>query len=105
LAAAQFDLLLKSSANGVLKTRRDDEVLLFRLFLCMLLQNQGDLANFYLDHLSQSGETPAWYYANAARFFRNNKKSEARRLLSTAKILYPNKMAFFDASNDLLGYR
>lgn len=97
VAASQFDRMLES--------RPEDQVLLFRLFLCELLQNHEDLANSYLSRLSQSGETPAWFYANAARLFRINKKSEARKLLNTAKILYPDKTAFFDASNELLGYR
>ena len=97
VAAAQFDHMLES--------RPEDEVLLFRLFLCELLQNHEDLANSYLARLPQSGGTPAWYYAHAAALFRINKKSEARALLKTAKILYPDKTAFFDASNELLGYR
>jgi len=97
VAAAQLENMLKS--------RPDDEILLFRLFVCELLQNRDDLASYYLGRLPQSGETPAWYYANAVRLFRINKKSEARALLNTAKSLYPDKTAFFDASNELLGYR
>jgi len=97
VAAAQFDQMLES--------RPEDQVLLFRLFLCELLQNHEDLANSYLARLSHWGESPAWYYANAARLFRIEKKSEARKLLNIGKILYPDKTAFFDASIELLGYR
>ncbi|MEI8310604.1 MAG: hypothetical protein WCH98_07605, partial [Verrucomicrobiota bacterium] len=108
---AEVDFVTKSypaaatKFHGMLTSRPDDEVLLFRLFLCELLQNHEGQAKFYLDRISISGQTPAWYYANAARLFRINKKSEARALLNTAKILYPEKTAFFDASNELLGYR
>jgi len=95
-ATAQF--------RRMLDARPQDEILLYRLFLCALLENNTDLANSCLDRLSPAGTTPAYYYANAARQFQNKNIPEARKFLSTAKTFYPGKTAFFDSSNQLLGF-
>ena len=96
-ASARFESLLKSHPN--------DEILLYRIFLCQLILNDGKRADICLESLSPSGSTPAWYYAKAARLFRNNNKPEARKLVFTAKTVYPGKTEFFDSSNELLGFR
>jgi tetratricopeptide (TPR) repeat protein len=108
---AEVDFVTKNypaAATGflnMLDSRPDDEILLFRLFLCELLQSNDAGADSYLGRIPISGQTPAWYYANAARLFHTGKNSDARKLLNSARILYPDKTAFFDASNQLLGFR
>jgi hypothetical protein len=89
----------------MLEDRPGNEILLFRLFLCALLQKHAVQADELLALLPSGGTTPAWYYANAARLFADKKGSEARKIVATARILYPDKTAFFDATLQVLDQR
>jgi tetratricopeptide (TPR) repeat protein len=83
----------------------EKDVVHFRIFLCELLQGHDDLAAIEQQTLPQGGATAAYYYAEAARLYRLGKKSEARELVKTAQMLYPQQTNFFDATFELLGFR
>lgn len=85
--------------------RPSDEVLMFRVFLCALLQNNKSEADLYFSCLSPAGKTAAWHYAKAARFFQEKEVGLAQKNIEQARLLYPNKTAFFDATFEQLNWR
>jgi len=80
-----------------------DETVLFRLYLCALLQNDPD-ADRYAGKLSTAGLTPALKYATAARLIRQNQNAEARKLLDQARTLFSGQTAFYDATFRQIGF-
>jgi len=98
----------KAAANlfhSILDARPGEEVLIFRMYLCELMQGNERQAREYFAQLPPAGLTPAWYYANAARLFRDKKKSDARKMVAAARTLYPGKVAFFDSTFETLNFR
>lgn len=91
--------------QNLLKARPTDEVLLFRIYLCALMENQPRLAESTLENFPPVGKTPARQYAEAARLYSEKKAGEARKILATARVLYPEKTRFFDSSLKILGYQ
>ncbi len=91
--------------TNILQDHPREEVVLFRLYLCELLQGHDFQAKEYLHSLTPASSTPAWYYAEAAREFRDKNKSEGRRLVGTARTLYPERTAFFDSTFEVLNFR
>jgi tetratricopeptide (TPR) repeat protein len=89
----------------LLNARPTDEVLLFRIYLCALMENQPRLAAATLEKFPPVGKTPARQYAEAARLYSEKRAGEARKILSTARVLYPEKTKFFDSSLKILGYQ
>jgi tetratricopeptide (TPR) repeat protein len=85
--------------------RPDDEFITFRLFLCALFLEDRTHQEAYLQKLSPTGKTPAWFYASAARLYLEQKRVEARRLLDRAAAFYPDNTGFFDATFNKLGFR
>ena len=91
--------------QALLQARPTDEVLLFRVYLCALIQNKSVLAQETFEKFPPVGKTPARQYAEAVRLYSGNKPGEARKLVDSAKVLYPKKTKFFDSSLNLLGYQ
>ncbi len=88
----------------LLNARPTDEVLLFRVFLCALMQNEPKVADKTFEKFPPMGKTPARQYAEAVRLYSENRGGEARKLVDSARVLYPEKTKFFDSSLSLLGY-
>lgn len=91
--------------QSLLRARPRDEVLLFRVYICALMQNESILAAETLEKFPSMGKTPARQYAEAVRLYSEKRAGEARRLVDSARVLYPEKTKFFDSSLNLLGYR
>ncbi len=89
----------------LLNARPTDEVLLFRVYICALKRNEPKVAAETLEKFPPVGKTPARQYAEAVRLYSENKAGEARKLVASAKVLYPEKTKFFDSSLSLLGYQ
>ncbi|MEI6338972.1 MAG: tetratricopeptide repeat protein [Verrucomicrobiota bacterium] len=105
---AEIEFILKNYPEAerrfleVQRARPRDETILFRLYLCALMQNNPD-ADRHFQKLSPAGRTPAWQYATAARLIRENKNAEARKILDQAHILYSGKTAYYDTTFRQIG--
>lgn len=65
-----------------------NELLLFKCFLCQLLLDQMEDAGKTLKRIKYPGDTPAWYYAQAAWEIKNGRRSKADDLLEAAKYVF-----------------
>jgi uncharacterized protein HemY len=91
--------------QGLLAERPEDERLLFRLYLCALIEGRSqEEAELYLT-LSNREASPIAYYVPAARHFQEKRRSEGRRLVQTAQVLFPDTTGFYDATFEALGFR
>jgi predicted Zn-dependent protease len=73
-----------------------NELLQFKTFLCLLQMKDEDRAKQVLARIRYPGETPAWYYSQAAWELSKGNKSKASNYLSTAKTLYRDKIEIYD---------
>lgn len=95
--------LAEQRFQDLARTQPHDETLLFRIFLCKLLQDQMEAANQISLKFSRTGKTPAWYYANSALARQAKKDREADDFLAQARILYPSEAKFYEATLISLG--
>lgn len=87
----------------LVRTRPLDDNLLFQLFLCAHLQNHFREAEEIARQFSPTGLSPVWHYANALLYRQEKKTRQADELLVLAKVLYPDKAQFYDATCASLG--
>jgi predicted Zn-dependent protease len=86
--------------------RRDDpknELLQFKLVLCDIQAGDDDRARRVLRAIRYPGDSPAWYYAQAAWENKQGNPKKARKLVSTAREIFGEKTALFDESFQGLG--
>ncbi|MFA7344422.1 MAG: tetratricopeptide repeat protein [Terrimicrobiaceae bacterium] len=75
---------------------RQNELLQFKIFLCQLqLGNKEDAANA-LKAIKYPGDTPAWYYGQAAWESKNGNKKKALEYVTGARYIFGPKTALFD---------
>ena len=73
-----------------------DELARFRVFLTLLLEKNYDDARRTIDQIPFPGDTPAYYYANAAWEFAHESPAEAKKWLGRADWTFgPDKCATF----------
>lgn len=65
-----------------------NELLLFKCFLCKLLLDQTDDAGKIMKRLKYPGDSPAWYYAQAAWEIKHGRRDKANDLLEAAKYVF-----------------
>lgn len=80
-----------------------NELLQFKVFLCFLQLGDESGAQKALDAIRYPGDTPAWYYAQAAWEFSRNNKGRARDFLAGARYIYPGNTDLFDETFIELG--
>ena len=73
-----------------------NELLQFKVFLCFLQMGDESGAQKALDAIRYPGDTPAWYYAQAAWEFSRDNKGRARDFLAGARYIFPGKTDIFD---------
>ncbi|MCX6976519.1 MAG: hypothetical protein NTX04_00975 [Verrucomicrobia bacterium] len=82
-----------------------DELARFRVFLTYLLEENYSDARRTIDLIPFPGDTPAYYYANAAWDFAHKRPEEAKRWIGRANWTFvPDKCATFDDSIYELGW-
>ena len=87
-ARATFEKLLEEFPK--------DELILFRIFLCHLLEKNDTAARQALDNIPFPGDTPAFYYANGAWEFAHNNAAEAQKWIARGNWVFPkDKVANF----------
>jgi len=73
-----------------------NELLQFKVFMCYLLMGEERAAKRSLSRIKYPGDTPAWYYAQAAWEHKQGNKSKASEYLSGARYIFPGKTEIFD---------
>lgn len=65
-----------------------NSLLLFKCFLCQILLDQTDDAAKTLKRIKYPGDSPAWYYAQAAWEIKHGRRNKADDLIAAAKYVY-----------------
>lgn len=73
-----------------------NELLQFKVFMCYLLMGDERAAQRALARIKYPGDTPAWYYAQAANEHKKGNKSKASEYLSGARYIFSGKTDIFD---------
>jgi predicted Zn-dependent protease len=87
--------------------RRDprNELLRFKVFLCELLLDRDEAAREIASGLIPSGNTPAWYYAQAMLARKSGDGNSAARHLAAARSIYLDSgCKLFDDSIERVGF-
>ncbi len=88
-----------------LRENPKDELARFRVFLTFLLEKDYDDARRTIDQIPFPGDTPAYYYANAAWEYAHSGEAEARKWLGRADWTFgPEKCATFADSLYEIGW-
>ncbi len=88
-----------------LRDNPKDELARFRIFLTLLLEKNYDDARRAIDQIPFPGDTPAYYYANAAWEFAHESPDGAKKWLGRADWTFgPEKCALFADSFYELGW-
>jgi len=82
-----------------------NELLQFKVFLCDLQLGDGDKAAKALKNIKYPGDTPAWYYGQAAWASKNGDKKKALEYVTGAQYIFGPKTALFDETFDDLGIK
>jgi tetratricopeptide (TPR) repeat protein len=75
-----------------------NELLQFKVVLCDLELNETDRAKKLMKAIKYPGDSPAWYYAQAAYENKVGNKKKAREYIAGAKYIFGEKTALFDES-------
>jgi tetratricopeptide (TPR) repeat protein len=81
--------------SRMLRNYPDNELLQFKVILCLLLTDHTDDAKKLADRMKFPGQEPAWYYAQAALAIKAGDKGAARKNLSAADTLYQGKTSLY----------
>jgi len=82
-----------------------NELLQFKIFLCNLQLGDKDAAAAVLKTIKYPGDTPAWYYAQAAWESKGGNNKKALEYLTGAKYIFGPKTALFDETFEDLGIK
>lgn len=75
-----------------------NELLQFKIVLCDLELNETSRAKKLADAIKYPGDSPAWYYAQAACEGKSGNKKKAREYIAGAKYIFGPKTSLFDDS-------
>jgi len=84
---------------------RRNELLQFKVFLCLLQMGDKDAAARTMKGIKYPGDTPAWYYAQAAWESKNGNTRKALEYLTAAKYVFGAKTLLFDETFDDLAIK
>lgn len=82
----------------------DNELLQFKVVLCLMLADRDDEAEKLLRRMRFPGQGPAWYYAQAAFQMNEGHRRQARELLTCAQVIFPKETSLYDETFDNLGW-
>jgi len=80
----------------MLATSPRNELLQFKVFLCQLQLGRDEEAAKTLSEIKYPGDTPAWYYAQAALEHKKGHASKASEYIKGARFIFGPKTALFD---------
>jgi tetratricopeptide (TPR) repeat protein len=93
-----------STFRSMLEADPRNELLQFKVFLCYLQMKDDEAAQKALAKVRYPGDTPAWYYAQAAWEFSRGNKGLVSDYLSGARYIFPGKTEIFDETFADLGF-
>jgi Flp pilus assembly protein TadD len=104
-------LFLEGNSEEALKyfetlndTYRGNDLIQFKLVLLFLLTERTSDAERMAERIQYPGNSPAWYYAQAALAFAQGNRREGRRVLNAAKELFSaEQIALYEESLDESG--
>lgn len=82
-----------------------NELLQFKVFLCQLQLGNMEEAAKALKAVKYPGDTPAWYYSQAAWASKNGDNKKAVEYVTGAQYIFGPKTALFDETFDDLGIK
>jgi len=82
-----------------------NELLQFKIFLCDLQLGDKDKAAKALKGIKYPGDTPAWYYGQAAWASKNGDNKKALEYVTGAQYIFGPKTALFDETFEDLGIK
>jgi tetratricopeptide (TPR) repeat protein len=95
------------NAEGWFRTMLNDdprnELLLFKVFLSQLQNGDGESAERTLSRMRFPGNTPAWYFAQAAWEHSRGNKGKASDYLTNARQLFPGQTEIYEETFSDLG--
>ena len=82
-----------------------NELLQFKVFLCLLQLGNKEVAAKALRGIKYPGDTPAWYYGQAAWESKNGDNRKALEYVTGAQYIFGPKTALFDETFEDLGIK
>lgn len=82
-----------------------NELLQFKIFLCHLQLGDKEAAAKALKGIKYPGDTPAWYYGQAAWESKNGNNKKALEYITGAQYIFGPKTALFDETFQDLGIK
>jgi len=82
-----------------------NELLAFKIFLCQLQLGDKDKAAKALKNIKYQGDTPAWYYGQAAWASKEGDNKKALEYVTDAQHMFGPKTAMFDETFNDLGIK
>lgn len=98
-ALKKFNAMLETTPPG----EPSRELLQFKVFLCFLMMDQKDDAQKMLGKIKNPGDTPAWYYAQAAWEMKQGNKKQALDYVRGGLFIFGQKVALFEDTLTDLG--
>jgi len=81
-----------------------NELIQFKVVLCLIQTNQMEDAKRLAARMKFPGESPAWYYSQAALRLQEGDKRKAADLIANAQIFFPIKTSLFQETFEDLGW-
>lgn len=81
-----------------------NELLQFKVVLCLLMTEQMSDAEKMVDRMRFPGDSPAWYYSQAAIAAKKGDKSKSLEYIRNARELFRDKTALYDETFGDLGW-
>jgi len=89
--------------QGMRASDMRNELLQFKIVLCDLALDDTDRAKKVMNAIKYPGDSPAWYYAQAAYENKMGNKKKAREYVAGAQYIFGQKTALFDESFQVAG--
>lgn len=105
----EVDFLRRSYATALdhfkkmLEKNPGNELLQFKIVLCELELGNTEAAVKALNAMKYPGDTPAWYYAQAAVEYKKGNRDKAREYVSGARYIFGPRTLLFEETFEDLG--
>ena len=82
----------------------DNELLQFKIALCLSLLDRVQDARALVARMKSPRNSPAWYYARAVLEMQDGDPRMARKLLATARVIFPEATSLYDETFENLDW-
>ncbi len=88
----------------MLKNDPGNELLQFKVVLSLIMTNQVEDAQKLAARMKFPGDGPGWYFAQAALKIKQDDKRKAAGFVSSARMIFPNKISLYQETFEDLGW-